>query len=452
MSTPESEFADPIESQNSGEDENSDPSKQDQLEQQLTTPEESEPEVPDSELERDPAPVTEVQEEVKEEEEEVTQEKEAEGEEELVIVPTPQEEEEQVTIPSPPSEPTEKSCTPQPESPPVEEQIQEQIEGGQITNPRIESPIPDPPTMDDIASSELESLKFSESEVSPTEHHNRIMQNNENETVEEKKQISPVPVAQKTPVRSGIRPPNVVLRQPKPPAPTASIPRPSTAATSHTPRTISTPRQTASTAPSPRPISKMSRERSDVQKSTSTRTIDNVGKFTPKVNAKFVNVKSKVGSVTNHKAGGGNVEIFSEKRQYVAQSKVGSMKNANHVAGGGNVQIENRRLDFSYASPKVGSKTNYQPAKSDVKIVSEKLNWDAKSKVGSMDNAAHKPTGGNVQILSQKLNWKAESKVGSKDNMNHRPGGGNVKIFDEKIRYVSTDNSRNHSTIDISSL
>ena len=93
---------------------------------------------------------------------------------------------------------------------------------------------------------------------------------------------------------------------------------------------------------------------------------------------------------------------FSEKRryfqQYQAQSKVGSLKNATHVPGGGNVQIESRKLDFSYASPKVGSKTDYQPARSDVKIVSEKLTWQAKSKVGSMDNAAHKPTGGNVQV------------------------------------------------------
>uniref|UniRef100_A0A8R1I9Z2 Microtubule-associated protein n=1 Tax=Caenorhabditis japonica TaxID=281687 RepID=A0A8R1I9Z2_CAEJA len=79
------------------------------------------------------------------------------------------------------------------------------------------------------------------------------------------------------------------------------------------------------------------------------------------------------------------------------------MKNANHVAGGGNVQIESRKLDFSNASPKVGSKTNYTPAKSDVKIVSEKLAWNAKSKVGSMDNAAHKPTGGNVQVVSSEI-------------------------------------------------
>ncbi|EFP04395.1 CRE-PTL-1 protein [Caenorhabditis remanei] len=306
--------------------------------------------------------------------------------------------------------------------------------------------------MDEIASSELESLKFSEAETSPLEHHDhRVMQNNENETVEVKKQISPTPM-NRAPARSGIRPPSAILRTPKAPVPAASIPRPSTIATPSAPRTISTPRQSASTAPSPRPISKMSRERSDVQKSTSTRSIDNVGKFTPKVNAKFVNVKSKVGSVTNHRPGGGNVEIFSEKKQYQAQSKVGSLKNATHVPGGGNVQIESRKLDFSYASPKVGSKTDYQPARSDVKIVSEKLTWQAKSKVGSMDNAAHKPTGGNVQILSQKLNWKAESKVGSKDNMNHRPGGGNVKIFDEKIRYVSSDSSRNHSALDISSL
>ncbi|EGT47885.1 CBN-PTL-1 protein [Caenorhabditis brenneri] len=286
---------------------------------------------------------------------------------------------------------------------------------------------PETTPMEEIAANELESLKFSESELLPTEQDSPKFQNNENETVEEQKQISHVPNTQtpssqrSLPVKSGIRPPSAVLRQPKVPAPAVKT-------------------------------TKMPREQSDVRKSTSTRSIDNVGKFTPKVNAKFVNVKSKIGSVTNHKAGGGNVEIFSEKKTYKAQSKVGSMQNASHVAGGGNVQIESRKLDFSHASPKVGSKTNYQPAKSDVKIVSQKLTWQAQSKVGSMENAAHKPTGGNVQILTQKLDWKAQSKVGSKDNMNHRPGGGNVKIFDEKIRYVSADSSRNHSALDISSL
>uniref|UniRef100_A0A1I7UJT9 Extensin-like n=1 Tax=Caenorhabditis tropicalis TaxID=1561998 RepID=A0A1I7UJT9_9PELO len=122
------------------------------------------------------------------------------------------------------------------------------------------TPVPDPPTMDEIATSELESLKLSGSETSPLEH--RIIQNNENETVEEPKQFTPTPQApvKKTPAKSGIRPPSAVLRNPKVP----SLPRPATT-TPSTPRAISTPRQTASTAPSPRPLSRMPRERSDVQ-------------------------------------------------------------------------------------------------------------------------------------------------------------------------------------------
>lgn len=36
--------------------------------------------------------------------------------------------------------------------------------------------------------------------------------------------------------------------------------------------------------------------------------------------------------------------------------------------------------------------------------------------------------GGDKKIVSQKLDWKAESKVGSTDYMKHKPGGGNVKV------------------------
>lgn len=32
------------------------------------------------------------------------------------------------------------------------------------------------------------------------------------------------------------------------------------------------------------------------------------------------------------------------------------------------------------------------------------------------------------QILSQKLEWKAESKIGSLSNVNHKPAGGDVKV------------------------
>lgn len=37
-----------------------------------------------------------------------------------------------------------------------------------------------------------------------------------------------------------------------------------------------------------------------------------------------------------------------------------------------------------------------------------------------------------MRVKSQKLEWKATSKIGSLDNVKHQPGGGSVKIFDEK--------------------
>jgi microtubule-associated protein tau len=38
-----------------------------------------------------------------------------------------------------------------------------------------------------------------------------------------------------------------------------------------------------------------------------------------------------------------------------------------------------------------------------------------------------------LQIESQKVEFKAESKVGSLANVKHRPGGGDIKIFDDKL-------------------
>ena len=55
--------------------------------------------------------------------------------------------------------------------------------------------------------------------------------------------------------------------------------------------------------------------------------------------------------------------------------------------------------------------------------------------------------GGNVRVATQKLEWNAKSKVGSLDNVKHAPGGGNVRIFDEKYtasgRASSTTRSGN---------
>lgn len=53
-------------------------------------------------------------------------------------------------------------------------------------------------------------------------------------------------------------------------------------------------------------------------------------------------------------------------------------------------------------------------------IISTKLQWNAKSKIGSLDNANHKPGGGDKRILTIKTDFreKAQPKVGSKDHSN----------------------------------
>lgn len=65
-----------------------------------------------------------------------------------------------------------------------------------------------------------------------------------------------------------------------------------------------------------------------------------------------------------------------------------------------------------------------------IQIVQQKLQWNAKSKIGSLENATHKPKGGDKKIETVKLDFKdkAKPKIGSKDNMKHQPGGGDVKV------------------------
>lgn len=41
----------------------------------------------------------------------------------------------------------------------------------------------------------------------------------------------------------------------------------------------------------------------------------------------------------------------------------------------------------------------------------------------------------NLQILSTKLTWNAKSKIGSLENKDHKPGGGNAKILNFKTDY-----------------
>ncbi|KAK6037625.1 Tau and MAP protein, tubulin-binding repeat protein, partial [Cooperia oncophora] len=71
---------------------------------------------------------------------------------------------------------------------------------------------------------------------------------------------------------------------------------------------------------------------------------------------------SKIGSFTDHKPAGGNVQIFSETRTYNVQPKVGSLNNVTHTPGGGNVKIPSMKLDFKERQkPKIDAKSEYVP-------------------------------------------------------------------------------------------
>lgn len=63
-------------------------------------------------------------------------------------------------------------------------------------------------------------------------------------------------------------------------------------------------------------------------------------------------------------------------------------------------------------------------------ILSTKLEWNAKSKIGSLENTTYKPGGGDKKIETVKLDFKdkAKPKVASTVNITHKAGGGNVKV------------------------
>ncbi|XP_058055653.1 microtubule-associated protein tau [Anopheles bellator] len=147
-------------------------------------------------------------------------------------------------------------------------------------------------------------------------------------------------------------------------------------------------------------------------------------------------VKSKIGSLenTSHKPGGGNVKIETKKIDIKASARI-EAKNDAYMPKGGDKKIINNKLQWN-AKPKIGSLDNaaHKPGGGDKKIESIKTDFKerAKPKIGSKDNMTYKPGGGDIKIVHQKLDIKAESKIGSLDNLKHKPGGGDKKIFDDK--------------------
>ncbi|XP_023247516.1 microtubule-associated protein tau-like, partial [Copidosoma floridanum] len=97
--------------------------------------------------------------------------------------------------------------------------------------------------------------------------------------------------------------------------------------------------------------------------------------------------------------------IKQVKLQWNAKPKIGSLNNSTYKPGGGNKKIEIVKLDFrEKAKPKVGSKKNteYVPSGGLVKTEKQKTEINVESKVGSLDNFKYKPRGGETKILHDK--------------------------------------------------
>ncbi|KAL8559909.1 hypothetical protein ACOMHN_016955 [Nucella lapillus] len=180
--------------------------------------------------------------------------------------------------------------------------------------------------------------------------------------------------------------------------------------------------------------------KNDVSKSTGksprTSTIS-----TPSKTASTPGAGSKGGPTTRTPTGASSPASSASgstglARKTEARSKIGSLDNATHSPGGGNVKILSKKPDVSNVQSKIGSKDKiaHQPGGGNVKIETKKVEVSTvKSRVGSLDNAKHTPRGGDKKIESKKLDWKVQSKVGSLDNARHTAGGGGKKIEQRKL-------------------
>lgn len=131
-------------------------------------------------------------------------------------------------------------------------------------------------------------------------------------------------------------------------------------------------------------------------------------------------VRSKIGSLSNatHKPGGGNVKIENKKLEFNVQSRI-TAKNDNYTPGGGDKKVMNITIISGKHKSIIFLFPNAFQNVFHFQIISNKLQWSAKSKIGSLENASHKPGGGDKKILNFKADFgSAKSKVGSKETAN----------------------------------
>ena len=58
-----------------------------------------------------------------------------------------------------------------------------------------------------------------------------------------------------------------------------------------------------------------------------------------------------------------------------------------------------------------GSSVGGDVGEREIVIIDEKLKWNAKSKIGSLQNSTHKPGGGARKIVNEKLKWDGKQEI-----------------------------------------
>lgn len=146
-----------------------------------------------------------------------------------------------------------------------------------------------------------------------------------------------------------------------------------------------------------------------------------------------------------HYSPGGSV--FIRKSKSNAKSRIGSLDNASYRSLRGNIELPRNEVKWKSGS-KIGSLDNitHLPKSSNIQVFSEKLDWQASAKIGSWDNADHKPKKSPFRIPHFNKNWNKTpvSKIGSRVNINHKPGGGYAQIINEKVSWKGKSKIDSH--------
>ena len=135
-------------------------------------------------------------------------------------------------------------------------------------------------------------------------------------------------------------------------------------------------------------------------------------------------VTAMVGSLDNvtHEPGGGNKRIPRNSIRWDARSKVGSLDNLEFKSP--------RRIDTSQSDPVTSRRLSSHPT-----LAGSSPRYGAVASSGSLSHNLHYTPGGAEIITKPRRYEHVRSRVGSLDNVTHVPGGGDVLVQSKRTRW-----------------